>query len=123
MRIGSREVGENQPTYFIADIAANHDGALDKALELITLAAEAGADAAVGHLRHPDDGHPRRRQRDERPARPPQDAGQAARVPVPVHAQLRAHVRRVWHGVLQRRGRRLLVHARRLVPAVQPAPG
>jgi N-acetylneuraminate synthase len=46
MRIGTRDVGENQPTYFIADIAANHDGVLDKALELITLAADAGADAA-----------------------------------------------------------------------------
>ena len=46
MKIGKRDVGENQPTYFIADIAANHDGVLDKALQLITLAAEAGADAA-----------------------------------------------------------------------------
>ena len=46
MKIGTRNVGENQPTYFIADIAANHDGVLDKALELITLAADAGADAA-----------------------------------------------------------------------------
>lgn len=46
MRIGTRELGENQPTYFIADIAANHDGVLDKAFELISLAAEAGADAA-----------------------------------------------------------------------------
>jgi sialic acid synthase SpsE len=35
-----------QPTYFIADIAANHDGSLERALELIKLAADAGADAA-----------------------------------------------------------------------------
>lgn len=34
------------PTYFIADIAANHDGSLKRALELIRLAADAGADAA-----------------------------------------------------------------------------
>jgi sialic acid synthase SpsE len=34
------------PTYFIADIAANHDGSLDRALELIRLCATAGADAA-----------------------------------------------------------------------------
>lgn len=34
------------PTYFIADIAANHDGDLNRALQLIELAAEAGADAA-----------------------------------------------------------------------------
>jgi sialic acid synthase SpsE len=37
---------ESSPTYFIADIAANHDGSLDRALLLIDLAAEAGADAA-----------------------------------------------------------------------------
>ena len=34
------------PTYFIADIAANHDGSLDRALKLIKLAAEAGSNAA-----------------------------------------------------------------------------
>ena len=34
------------PTYFIADIAANHDGSLERALLLIKLAAEAGANAA-----------------------------------------------------------------------------
>ena len=32
--------------YFIADIAANHDGSLDRAKELIWLAKEAGADCA-----------------------------------------------------------------------------
>jgi N-acetylneuraminate synthase len=32
-------------TYFIADIAANHDGSLDKAIELIHLAKKSGADA------------------------------------------------------------------------------
>jgi len=45
-RIGTRLVGSNHPTYFIADIAANHDGSLDRAKLLIRLAAEAGADAA-----------------------------------------------------------------------------
>ena len=44
--IGKKKVGKNCPTYFIADIAANHDGNLDKALELINKSAEAGADAA-----------------------------------------------------------------------------
>ena len=39
--IADREVGLNHPTYFIADIAANHDGDLDRAIELIRLAAEA----------------------------------------------------------------------------------
>ena len=41
-----KKIGLNYPTYFIADIAANHDGNLDKALELINVAAESGADAA-----------------------------------------------------------------------------
>ena len=44
--IGKKKVGKNCPTYFIADIAANHDGNLDKALVLIKEAALAGADAA-----------------------------------------------------------------------------
>ena len=44
--IGDRLIGPDQPTYFIADIAANHDGDLDRALLLMTLAKEAGADAA-----------------------------------------------------------------------------
>jgi sialic acid synthase SpsE len=44
--IGERRVGPGHPTYFIADIAANHDGSLERAKELIHLAAAAGADAA-----------------------------------------------------------------------------
>jgi N-acetylneuraminate synthase len=44
--IGKKKIGLNHPTYFIADIAANHDGNLGKALELINVAAESGADAA-----------------------------------------------------------------------------
>lgn len=46
IKIQNRVVGENEPTYFIADIAANHDGDLGRAKDLIYLAAEAGADAA-----------------------------------------------------------------------------
>jgi sialic acid synthase SpsE len=42
-QLGDRVVGPDQPTYFIADIAANHDGDLDRALALMTLAKEAGA--------------------------------------------------------------------------------
>lgn len=41
-----RWVGQHDPTYFIADISANHDGSLDRAIELVHLAAQAGADAA-----------------------------------------------------------------------------
>lgn len=46
LKIGNRWVGDNYPTYFIADIAANHDGDLERAKMLIRLAKEAGADAA-----------------------------------------------------------------------------
>lgn len=44
--IGRHRLGPNAPTYFIADIAANHDGSLARAKELIYLCAEAGANAA-----------------------------------------------------------------------------
>lgn len=46
IQIGKHTLGEDHPTYFIADIAANHDGSLERAKMLIRLAAEAGADAA-----------------------------------------------------------------------------
>ena len=46
IKIGNHEIGPNRPTYFIADIAANHDGDLERAKMLIRLAKEAGADAA-----------------------------------------------------------------------------
>lgn len=44
-QVGDRWIGLGEPTYFIADIAANHDGDLGRAKELIHQAAEAGADA------------------------------------------------------------------------------
>ena len=44
--LGRHFVGPAEPTYFIADIAANHDGSLSRAIELIHLCAEAGANAA-----------------------------------------------------------------------------
>lgn len=43
--IGSRRISLADPTYFIADIAANHDGSLERAVALIHAAAEAGAQA------------------------------------------------------------------------------
>jgi sialic acid synthase SpsE len=46
LNIAGKEIGENQPTYFIADVAANHDGDLERAKDLIYRCAEAGADAA-----------------------------------------------------------------------------
>ncbi len=46
IRIDNRVIGPQEPTYFIADIAANHDGELERAKMLIRLAKSAGADAA-----------------------------------------------------------------------------
>lgn len=46
IKIGNHTIGEKHPTYFIADISANHDGDLERAKLLIRLCAEAGADAA-----------------------------------------------------------------------------
>ncbi len=46
LMIGGRTVSENNRPYFIADIAANHDGSIERAFELIKLAKESGADCA-----------------------------------------------------------------------------
>jgi sialic acid synthase SpsE len=46
IKIADRIIGENHPTYFIADISANHDGSLERAKYLVKLAKQAGADAA-----------------------------------------------------------------------------
>jgi N-acetylneuraminate synthase len=46
LRIGTHEIALAAPTYFIADIAANHDGDLERAKDLIWKSKEAGADCA-----------------------------------------------------------------------------
>jgi sialic acid synthase SpsE len=46
LRLGKKNVGLEHPTYFVADISANHDGDVERAKLLIRLCAEAGADAA-----------------------------------------------------------------------------
>ncbi len=46
IKIGNHTIGQHRPTYFIADISANHDGDLERARMLVHLAKEAGADAA-----------------------------------------------------------------------------
>ena len=56
MKIGNRIISKDGKPYFIADIAANHDGDLNRAYKLIELAKESGADAAkfqnfhAGHI-------------------------------------------------------------------------
>lgn len=46
IKIGNNIISNNSATYFIADIAANWDGSLERAKKLIFLAAKAGANAA-----------------------------------------------------------------------------
>lgn len=45
MRIGTREIGPSQPAYIIAELGVNHDGSVERALELTDAAAESGVDA------------------------------------------------------------------------------
>jgi N-acetylneuraminate synthase len=46
IQIENKSISNEHPTYFVADVAANHDGDLERAKDLIYLCAEAGADAA-----------------------------------------------------------------------------
>ncbi len=47
LKIVTTLIGDNHPTWFIADIAANHDGSLERALQRHFISPrEAGADAA-----------------------------------------------------------------------------
>ena len=45
-KIGKKIISRESKTYFIADIAANHDGDVERAKDLIWLAKESGADCA-----------------------------------------------------------------------------
>ena len=45
-KISNKIISKKSKIYFIADIAANHDGSLGRAKKLIRLAAKNGADAA-----------------------------------------------------------------------------
>ncbi|MGH9226791.1 MAG: pseudaminic acid synthase [Acidimicrobiales bacterium] len=52
--IGDRQVGPGHRTYVIAELSANHGGSYDRAVELVRLAAEAGADAVKVQTYRPD---------------------------------------------------------------------
>jgi sialic acid synthase SpsE len=45
IRIGGEEIGDNNPTYVVAEAGVNHNGSLSRAKRLIKEAAKAGADA------------------------------------------------------------------------------
>lgn len=50
IKIGSRLIGDGQPTYVVAEMAWSHDGSVDKAKVIVDGAADAGADAINLHL-------------------------------------------------------------------------
>ena len=45
IQIGDRIVGDHSPTLIIAEIGVNHDGSVERAMELVRIAADCGADA------------------------------------------------------------------------------
>jgi N,N'-diacetyllegionaminate synthase len=45
VRIGSREIGPGRSCFAVAEVGINHNGSLDRALEMIKVAKRAGADA------------------------------------------------------------------------------
>jgi pseudaminic acid synthase len=54
MKIGNREIGSGHKPWICAEIGANHNGSLDRALKLIAVAAECGADAVKFQAYTPD---------------------------------------------------------------------
>ncbi|MBC8456391.1 MAG: N-acetylneuraminate synthase family protein, partial [Deltaproteobacteria bacterium] len=55
VKIGNRLVGQGEPVFIIAEAGVNHNGELDKAKQLIEIAAEAGVDAVKFQTIIPED--------------------------------------------------------------------
>jgi N-acetylneuraminate synthase len=53
LQFGSRQVGDNEPTYIVAEIGINHNGSLDLAKRLIDAAVSAKCDAVKFQKRTP----------------------------------------------------------------------
>ncbi|UCD73941.1 MAG: N-acetylneuraminate synthase family protein [Phycisphaerales bacterium] len=54
MRIAGRQIGPGEPPYIVAEIGVNHDGSVQKAIELVQAAKDAGADAVKLQLYETD---------------------------------------------------------------------
>jgi len=54
MKIGNKEIGNNNPCFIIAELSANHNGSLEVAIETIRAAKRTGADAIKLQTYTPD---------------------------------------------------------------------
>lgn len=54
MKIGNRTIGRGEKPFIIAEMSGNHNQSLERALEIVDLAAEAGADAVKLQTYTPD---------------------------------------------------------------------
>jgi len=52
IKLRDRVIGEGEPCFIIAEAGVNHNGSLDLALQLVDMAAQAGADAVKFQKRH-----------------------------------------------------------------------